>query len=193
MKKIAIIVLTVAALIGVTVYADRATRLSTTHKVALRADAQEKPAPEIRLKDLNGKEVSLADYKGQVVLLNFWATWCDPCRVEIPWLIDLQAKYASRGFTVVGVAMDEEGKSVVAPFIEKERFDVNGKQLPMDYPILLGDDEASEKFGGILGYPTSFLISRDGKQVMKIQGLRSYDEIAKAIEDQLDKAHQNAL
>jgi cytochrome c biogenesis protein CcmG/thiol:disulfide interchange protein DsbE len=161
--------------------------------VALRADAQEKPAPEIRLKDLNGKEVSLADYKGQVVLLNFWATWCDPCRVEIPWLIDLQAKYASRGFTVVGVAMDEEGKSVVAPFIEKERFDVNGKQLPMDYPILLGDDEASEKFGGILGYPTSFLISRDGKQVMKIQGLRSYDEIAKAIEDQLDKAHQNAL
>ena len=193
MKKIAIIVLTVAALIGVTVYADRATRLSTNHKVALRADAQEKPAPEIRLKDLNGKEVSLADYKGQVVLLNFWATWCDPCRVEIPWLIDLQAKYASRGFTVVGIAMDEEGKSVVAPFIEKERFDVNGKQLPMDYPILLGDDEASEKFGGILGYPTSFLISRDGKQVMKIQGLRSYDEIAKAIEDQLDKAHQNAL
>ena len=185
MKKIAIIVLTVAALIGVTVYADRATRLSNNRKVALRADAQEKPAPEIRLKDLNGKEVSLADYKGKVVLLNFWATWCDPCRVEIPWLIDLQAKYASRGFTVVGVAMDEEGKSVVAPFIEKERFDVNGKQLPMDYPILLGDDEASEKFGGILGYPTSFLISRDGKQVMKIQGLRSYDEIAKAIEDQL--------
>jgi cytochrome c biogenesis protein CcmG/thiol:disulfide interchange protein DsbE len=185
MKKIAIIVLTVAALIGVTVYADRATRLSTNRKVALRADAQEKPAPEIRLRNLNGKEVSLADYKGQVVLLNFWATWCDPCRVEIPWLIDLQAKYASRGFTVVGVAMDEEGKSVVAPFIEKERFDVNGKQLPMDYPILLGDDEASEKFGGILGYPTSFLISRDGKQVMKIQGLRSYDEIAKAIEDQL--------
>jgi thiol-disulfide isomerase/thioredoxin len=185
MKKIAIIVLTVAALIGVTVYADRATRLSTNHKVAPRADAQEKPAPEVRLKDLNGKEVSLADYKGKVVLLNFWATWCDPCRVEIPWLIDLQGKYASRGFTVLGVAMDEDGKSAVAPFIEKERFDVNGKQRPMDYPILLGDDDAGEKFGGILGYPTSFLISRDGKIVMKIQGLRSYDEIAQAIEAQL--------
>jgi peroxiredoxin len=185
MKKIVIIVLTVVALIGVTVYADRATRLSTNRKVALRADAQEKPAPEIKLKDLNGKEVSLADYKGKVVLLNFWATWCDPCRVEIPWLIDLLAKYASRGFTVVGVAMDEDGKSAVAPFIEKERFDVNGKQLPMDYTILLGDDDAGEKFGGILGYPTSFLISRDGKIVMKIQGLRSYDEIAQAIEAQL--------
>jgi thiol-disulfide isomerase/thioredoxin len=185
MKKIAIIVLTVAALIGVTVYADRATRLSSNHKVALRGDSSEKPAPEIKLKDLDGKDVTLSDYKGQVVLLNFWATWCDPCRVEIPWLIDLQAKYASRGFTVVGVAMDDEGKSVVAPFIAKERFDVDGKQLPIAYPILIGNDDAGEKFGGILGYPTSFLISRDGKQVMKIQGLRSYDELAKAIEAQL--------
>src|ERR1700757_2050924 len=110
MKKIAIIVLTVAALIGVTVYADRATRLSTNHKVALRADAQEKPAPEIRLKDLNGKEVSLADYKGKVVLLNFWATWCDPCRVEIPWLIDLQAKYGSLGWFIVGILMYIHGR-----------------------------------------------------------------------------------
>ena len=185
MKKIAIIVLTVAALIGVTVYADRATRLSNNHKVALRGDSSEKPVPEIKLKDMDGKEVSLSDYKGQVVLLNFWATWCDPCRVEIPWLIDLQAKYASRGFTVVGVAMDDEGKSVVAPFIAKERFDVDGKELLIDYPILIGNDDAGEKFGGILGYPTSFLISRDGRQVMKIQGLRSYDELAKAIEAQL--------
>jgi thiol-disulfide isomerase/thioredoxin len=185
MKKIAIIVLTVAALIGVTVYADRATRLSTNHKVALRGDVSGKPVPEIKLKDLDDKDVTLSDYKGQVVLLNFWATWCDPCRVEIPWLIDLQAKYASRGFTVVGVAMDDEGKSVVVPFIAKERFDVDGKQLPIGYPILIGNDDAGEKFGGILGYPTSFLISRDGKQVMKIQGLRSYDELAKAIEAQL--------
>jgi thiol-disulfide isomerase/thioredoxin len=184
MKKIVIIVLTVMALIGVTVYADRATRLSTNHKVPLGspADSMEKPAPDIKLQDLNGKNVALADYKGKVVLLNFWATWCDPCRIEIPWLIDLQAKYGEKGFTVVGVAMDDEGKSVVSPFIEKERFDVNGRQLPIDYPILLGNDDAGEKFGGILGYPTSFLISRDGKQVMKIQGLRSYDELAQAIE-----------
>ncbi len=187
MKKIVIIVLTVVALIGVTVFADRATRLSTNHKVSMGspADSTENPAPDIKLQDLSGKNVALADYKGKVVLLNFWATWCDPCRVEIPWLIDLQAKYGQKGFTVVGVAMDDEGKSVVSPFIEKERFDVDGKQLPIDYPILLGNDDAGEKFGGILGYPTSFLISRDGKQVMKIQGLRSYDELAKAIEGQL--------
>jgi cytochrome c biogenesis protein CcmG/thiol:disulfide interchange protein DsbE len=187
MKKIAIIIFTVAVLIGLTIYADRATRLSTKASTVLRAapDLGGKPAPEIKLKDLDGKDVDLADYKGKVVLVNFWATWCDPCRVEIPWLIDMQAKYGAKGFTVLGVAMDEEGKSIVAPFVAKQRFDVNGQQLPMSYPILIGTDDASDKFGGILGYPTSFLISRDGRQVVRFQGLKSYDEIAKAIESQL--------
>ncbi len=187
MKKIALIVITVAVLIGLTLYADHATRLSTKPTVTSHAaaDAAGTPAPEIKLKDLADKDVALADYKGKVVLVNFWATWCDPCRVEIPWLIDMQAKYGARGFTVLGVAMDDEGKSVVAPFVAKERFDVNGQQLPMSYPILIGNDDASNKFGGILGYPTSFLISRDGKQVTRFQGLKSYEEISKAIEAQL--------
>jgi cytochrome c biogenesis protein CcmG/thiol:disulfide interchange protein DsbE len=187
MKKIVLIVGTVAALIALTFYADRATRLSTKASGSARpaAKAEGKPAPEVKLKDLNDKDVALADLKGKVVFVNFWATWCDPCRIEIPWLIDMQAKYADKGFTVVGVAMDEEGKSVVAPFVSKERFDVNGQQLPMSYPIWLGSDEAGEKFGGILGYPTSFLISRDGKVVTKFQGLKSQDELIKAIESQL--------
>lgn len=187
MKKIALIVFIVAVLIGITIYADRATRLSTkpTAMSAATTEGDGKPAPPITLKDLEGKDVSLADYQGKVVLVNFWATWCDPCRVEIPWLIDMQAKYGKKGFTVLGVAMDDEGKSVVAPFVAKERFEVNGQQLPMSYPILIGNDDASSKFGGILGFPTSFLISRDGKQVVRFQGLKSYDEIAKAIEAQL--------
>jgi thiol-disulfide isomerase/thioredoxin len=189
MKKIALIVVTVAALIGLTLYADRVTRLSSKPGAVVAAhssgDADGKPVPQITLKDLQDKDINLADYKGKVVLLNFWATWCDPCRVEIPWLIDMQAKYGPKGFTVIGVAMDDEGKSVVAPFVAKERFDVNGQQLPMSYPILIGTDDASNKFGGILGFPTSFLISRDGKQVVRFQGLKSYDEMAKAIESQL--------
>src|ERR1700738_890105 len=185
MKKVAIIALTVAVLIGITIYADKATRVSGAGASRMDSKVAGKPEPELKLKTVDGKEVSLADYKGKVVFVNFWATWCDPCRVEIPWLIDLQSKYASKGFTVVGIAMDDEGKSVVAPFIAKERFDVNGQKLPMDYPIWLGTDDASDKFGGILGYPTSYLISRDGKQVMKIQGLKSYDELAKAFESQL--------
>lgn len=187
MKKILLILGTVLALIGITIYADRATRLSTGAGGASHAPMASagKPAPELKLKDLNDKDVALADLKGKVVFVNFWATWCDPCRIEIPWLIDIQTKYEGKGFTVVGVAMDEEGKSVVAPFVAKERFDVNGQQLPMSYPIWLGSDEAGDKFGGILGYPTSFLISRDGKQVMRFQGLKSQDELIKAIESQL--------
>lgn len=187
MKKILIVVLTVGVLIGLTLYADRVTRVhgKTGMSVPRLADVAGKPAPELRLKDLEGKDVSLADLKGKVVFVNFWATWCDPCRIEIPWLIDMQAKYASRGFTVVGVAMDDEGQKVVAPFVAKEKFDVNGQQLPMSYPIWIGSDEAADKFGGILGYPTSFLISRDGKQVEKFQGLKSQDELEKAIESQL--------
>lgn len=184
MKKIVIIVATVLALVILTLYADRLTRVTAKSGTASGAIIG-KPAPEIKLKDINDKDVSLADLKGKVVFVNFWATWCDPCRIEIPWLIELQAKYGPKGFTVVGVAMDEEGKSAVAPFVAKERFDVNGQQLPMSYPIWIGSDEAAGKFGGILGYPTSFLISRDGRLITRFQGLRSEDDLVKAIESQL--------
>jgi thiol-disulfide isomerase/thioredoxin len=141
--------------------------------------------PDLTLKDLDGKDVSLSDYKGKVVLVNFWATWCLPCREEIPWLIEMQQKYRAQGFTVLGLAMDEEGKSVVAPFVATERFEVNGQQLPMSYPILIGNDIAKEKFGGLLGYPSSVLISRDGQQIQRVTGLISYEEITKAIKSQL--------
>jgi len=185
MKKVVIIILTVAALIGLTIYADKATRVSGAGAKRAESKMAGKPEPDLKLKDLNGKDVALGDFKGQVVFVNFWATWCDPCRVEIPWLIAMQNKYGEKGFTVVGIAMDEEGKTAVAPFLEKERFDVGGQQLPMNYPILLGTDEASEKFGGILGYPSSFLISRDGKIVTKFEGLKSEEELQQAIESQL--------
>ena len=192
MKKVAIIVLTVFVLIGITIYADRATRVQGKSNLAQNISGNPAtgikagtPEPDLKLKTIDGKEVLLADYKGKVVFVNFWATWCDPCRVEIPWLIAMQNKYGPKGFTVVGIAMDEEGKSVVAPFLDKERFDVDGQKLPMNYPIVLGTDEAADKFGGILGYPSSFLISRDGKIVTKFQGLKSEDELTKAIESQL--------
>src|SRR5258708_5338134 len=143
------------------------------------------PAPDVTFKDLDGKDATLTQYKGKVVLVNFWATWCEPCYIEIPWLIEMQQKYEAKGFTVVGISMDEEGKSAVAPFLTKERFNVNGQKFPMNYPIVIGNDEVADKFGGLLGYPTSFLISRDGKIVKKVQGLISYEEFTKAIESQL--------
>ena len=188
MKKVVVILITVIVLIGATYLADRATRVPKNRVTTSNRDGDKSigmPAPEVTMKDLAGKDVSLSRYHDKVVLVNFWATWCEPCRIEIPWLIELQQKYGAKGFTVLGIAMDEEGKSVVAPFVDKERFDVNGQKLPMSYPILLGNEGVADKFGGLFGYPTSILISRDGKQVKRITGLISYEEITKAIESQL--------
>ena len=183
MKKILIIAGTVLALIGVTIYADRATRKTRKPGMNIAASTVvSKPAPEIKLKNLDGKDISLSDLKGKVVFVNFWATWCGPCQDEIPSLIDMQNKYAAKGFTVLGIAMDEEGRSVVAPFVAREKYEVNGQKLLINYPILIGTDEAADRFGGVMGYPTSFLLSRGGKQLMKFQGPPDYAAVAKAVD-----------
>lgn len=185
MKKALLTIGTVAVLIGVTVYADRVTRVSVK-PAAVRTDAAiGKPEPEVTFQDLNGKNVPLGHYKGKVVLVNFWATWCEPCQLEIPWLIEMQQKYASRGFTVLGVDVDDESNKTVSAYADKERFNVNGQTLLMNYPVLRGDDAVADKFGGLLGYPTTFVISRDGKIVKKVQGLIDFEEISKVIESQL--------
>ncbi|PYT99479.1 MAG: hypothetical protein DMG38_11485 [Acidobacteria bacterium] len=188
MKKVLLIIGTVVVLIGVTVYADRATRVSVKSKGAKLGDAYAaigKPEPEVTFTNLEGENVPLSRYKGKVVLVNFWATWCEPCQVEIPWLIDMQQKYASKGFTVLGVDVDDESNKTVSAYADKERFNVNGQNLPMNYPVLRGDDAVADKFGGLLGYPTTFVISRDGKIVKKVQGLIDLEEISKAIESLL--------
>ena len=194
--KTLLVIATVLALVAGTYLADKATRIKPKTAVpgntVLKGDnpsgdnpKTDLPEPELTLKDLDGKNVSLSDYKGKVVLVNFWATWCEPCRVEIPWLIEMQKKYGDKGFVLLGIALDEEGKSVVAPFVAKERFEVDGQKLPMSYQILIGNDEAADKFGGLFGYPTSILISRDGKQIKRVTGMISEDEMSKAVESQL--------
>jgi thiol-disulfide isomerase/thioredoxin len=138
--------------------------------------------PQVTFKDLKGNDVTLASLKGKVVLVNFWATWCEPCQVEIPWMIEYQQKYADKGFTLLGVAMDEEGKKVVDPFVAATQFEVNGTKMLMNYPILLGSDDIADKFGGLIGLPTSVVISRDGKIQKKYIGLASFDELDKLIQ-----------
>ena len=156
--------------------------------VGKSVDANKHAAPDFDLKVLesNGKSMKLSDLRGKAVLLNFWATWCEPCKIEIPELIQLQQKYGSRGFTVLGVAMDDEGSSIVAPFVQSRHFDVGqGQQASMNYPIVIGNDKVADKFGGLLGYPTSVLLGKDGKEIHRTTGAIGYEEYAKLIEGHL--------
>lgn len=183
------IVLTVAMLTAIMFLAHLAGRGARTSDARAEKRSQTSAAsglPDFTLKDLDGRDESLGQFKGKVVLVNFWATWCGPCRIEIPWLMDLQEKYGSKGFTILGVAMDEEGKSAVVPFVQKERFKLGTTSQPMNYPILIGNDDAAEKFGGLVGLPTTILISRDGRQVKRVDGLLSYGEMDKAIQSLLE-------
>jgi len=143
------------------------------------------PEPDVTFKNLQGGEVPLASLKGKVVLVNFWATWCEPCRSEIPVLIALQDRYSARGFTMLGASMDEDGVKAVDPFIHTTQFNVAGQERTMDYPIVLGSDAITDKFGGLLGMPTSYLISRDGKIVKKYIGVVNEAQVTKDVESQL--------
>jgi thiol-disulfide isomerase/thioredoxin len=139
----------------------------------------------VQIPTMEGTNTSLDQYKGKVVLVNFWATWCAPCRIEIPWLIEFNEKYGPKGLVILGVAMDDEGNQVVQPYVRDRRFDVNGHPEAMNYPILLGNSKIAEKFGGILGMPTSMLYSREGKKVKTIVGLIDHDDLSKTLDSQL--------
>jgi thiol-disulfide isomerase/thioredoxin len=143
------------------------------------------PEASLEIPSLDGASVSIDHYKGKVVLVNFWATWCAPCRTEIPWLIEFNQKYGPKGLVILGVAMDDEGNKVVQPWVQSQRFDVNGNSETMNYRILLGNTKIAEKFGGILGMPTSMLYSRDGKKIKTIVGLIDHDDLSKTLDSQL--------
>jgi thiol-disulfide isomerase/thioredoxin len=186
MKKGIIIGVGVVALMALMVWMDKKfPPAGTPASVGATSEASEAALSTVPIKDLNDHDVTLAQYKGKVVLVNFWATWCEPCRIEIPWMIEFQKKFGPQGFTILGVSMDEDGKKAVVPFLEKQRFDVDGQKVAMNYPILLGSDQIAEKFGGIIGLPTSMLFTRDGKKVKTIIGLVNHDQIEKTIESLL--------
>jgi thiol-disulfide isomerase/thioredoxin len=133
------------------------------------------PAPDFTLETLDGKSLSLSSLRGKAVLVNFWATWCGPCKIETPWLVEFQKQYGAQGLQVVGVAMDDSGKDEITRFAH---------DMDMNYPVLIGKEAVGEAYGGVPALPESFFIGRDGKIVDKIMGLRDRSEI----EDSVKKA-----
>jgi len=132
-------------------------------------------APDFELKSLDGTQVRLSDYRGKAVLLNFWATWCAPCKIEMPWFVDLQKQYAPQGLQVIGVAMDDSGEDTIAKF---------ARQMGVNYPVLIGKEAVGDAYGGVEFLPTTFFIDRQGKVVDRVFGLVSHSDI----EDDVKKA-----
>lgn len=135
------------------------------------------PAPDFTLETLDGKSLSLSSLRGKAVLVNFWATWCGPCKVETPWLVEFQNQYGAEGLQIVGVAMDDSGKDEIARF---------AKDMGVNYPVLLGKEAVGDAYGGVPALPESFFVSREGKIVDKIMGLEGKAEIETAIKKALN-------
>lgn len=125
------------------------------------------PAPAWKLKDLAGREVSSDQFKGKVVVVDFWATWCGPCVSEIPGYVALQKKYGAEGLVIVGVSLDRKSPEYVKKFVEAHA---------MNYTVVMGDDQIVEAFGGFDAIPTTFLINRSGRIMHKKTGSMAHDE-----------------
>ena len=134
-------------------------------------------APDFSLESLDGPTMRLSDLRGKAVLLNFWATWCGPCKIEMPWFVDFQKQYGSQGLQIVGVAMDDASREDIGKF---------AKDMGVNYPILIGKEAVGDQYGGVPALPETFLIGRDGKIVDKIIGLRGKAEIEDSIKKALD-------
>lgn len=157
------------------VAATTVTRESTAATV--KSSNASTPAPNWELTDLTGKPVRSADLKGKVVILNFWATWCGPCRTEIPDFIALQKEYGKQGLVIVGASVDQAGPDVVKKFVQ---------QQGMNYPVALADSKMQEAFGGIEAIPTTFVIDRQGNIVGRHVGLTPREDFESEIKPMLN-------
>ena len=142
-------------------------------RTVLKPEKERKPAPDFTLDDASRKPVQLSHFKGKVVLLNFWATWCGGCRVEIPWLIEFQQTYGDRGFVVLGISLDAEGWKAVKPFIEEKK---------IDYRVMIGNDDVAARFGADQSLPVTLLIDKSGRIAATHVGLPAKSDYQAEIE-----------
>ena len=158
-------------------------RLEEARAANIKPEKDRKLAPDFSLKDSNGKAMRLSDYKGKVVLLNFWATFCMPCKVEIPWFIEFEKEFKDQGFAVLGVAMDDEGWEVVKPYIERRQ---------VNYRILLGTDSVAQMYGGVDALPTTFIVDREGRIAAVHVGLVGKSDYRNDLVQVLEKSERAA-
>jgi len=125
-------------------------------------------APDFTLQSIDGKTVRLSDFRGKAVVLNFWATWCGPCKIEMPWFVDLQKQYGPAGVQFLGVAMDDASSKDIAEFAQS---------MKVNYPILIGKEAVGDAYGGVQFLPETFYVDRNGKIVDKAFGLKGRGEI----------------
>jgi peroxiredoxin len=157
---------------------------ASSSSVSAKSAATRKPAPDFTLKDAGGTSVKLSDLRGKVVLLNFWATWCGPCALEIPWFIEFEQQFKSRGLEVVGVSMDEDGWAAIKPYVAEHK---------LNYHVLLGNDSVSQLFGGVESLPTTFVIDREGRFAFPPHvGLPGKNEYLSEIQALLDENQANS-
>ena len=176
-------VLIVGLVAGMLAISSSCSNSSSAHSTAAAqsAHSDRKLAPDFTLKDENGSSVKLSDYRGKGVLLNFWATWCGPCGIEIPWFTEFEQQFKARGFAVLGVSMDEDGWKVIRPYISERK---------INYRVVLGNDSVGQLYGGVDSLPTTFIVDRDGKVAYVHVGLAGKNEYLNEIQTVLGAPQQ---
>jgi thiol-disulfide isomerase/thioredoxin len=179
-KRNPLVLFFVAALVAAMLFAG----MRMTRKNGANGSAQGQlignQAPDFELATLDGKSIKLSDLRGKAVLLNFWATYCGPCKIEMPWFVELQKEYGPQGFQIIGVAMDDASTEDIAKF---------AKDMGVNYPILLGKDSVADSYGGVSVLPTTFFVDRDGKIIAREFGLQSRSVFVDHIKQAMNQGH----
>lgn len=137
------------------------------------------PAPDLTLETMDGRTINVADHEGGVILVNFWATWCGPCRREIPDLVDLYSDLNEAGLEIVGIAVDQEGADAVKPFVKEQK---------INYPIVLDPDQSTEShFEAMYGLPTTYVVNPEGQIVKRVLGVFPIEEMKPKLIEMLEE------